>query len=147
MRRSLVVLGVALAAVVGCDESPSDLDRDAYVGQNRELLRTIPPFPGARPGKTTSSGYALTEQSEAIAGYSTYRTDKLPRDARPSAVTAYYRRKLRPEWQVLDGREGQWRNFRKGDAFLHLLVSGGVVDLNVDHDCYKGGPTPRCGGP
>jgi hypothetical protein len=80
--------------------------------------------PGARPGKTTSSGYALTERSEAIAGYSTYRTDKLPRDARPSAVTAYYRRKLRPEWQVLDGREGQWRNFRKGDAWCRPEVRG-----------------------
>lgn len=147
------VVVIALAAwTIGCDEAGGDVDRDFYVAQNRALLRTIPAFPGATRGTTiTSSAYQLTELTDAPAGYSTGRTDRLRYRPPPSRVIAYYRRKLRPDWhpdRSLPGGVGSfWINLRKGDAHLYVMVGGGVVDLDVDHDCFKGGPTPRCGGP
>ena len=146
-----VVVVIALAAfTIGCDGASGDVDRDSYVAQNRALLRTIPAFPRANRGtKTTSSAYQLTELTDATAGYLTSRTDRLPRSTPPSLVLAYYRRKLRPDWRLdrsLPGVVGSyWMNLRNGDAFLYVMVGGGVVDLEIDHDCFKGGPS--CGGP
>ena len=153
-RGGVGVVGLLMLALgcAGCGDS-GDVDRDSYVAQNQALLQTIPSFPGAKQrGKVESSGYKLADRADApTAGYSTSRTDRLPPRTSRSRVLAYYRRKLRPDWRPdrsLPGGAGSfWMNLRNGDAHLYVEVGGGVVDLSVDHDCFKGGRTPRCGGP
>jgi hypothetical protein len=141
-------VGVAIAAVaVGCGGGGDDVDRDGYVKENLALLRTLPSFPGARLGRVEALPYKANEQSDAVAGYWAARTDRLPTGVRPAAVIAYYRRELRREWRIDDISKAPSISLRKGDAYLHVLAGGGVVDVEVDHDCYKGGSSPTCGGP
>ena len=86
--------------------------------------------------------YKANEQSDAVAGYWSARTDKLPDGTKAGAVVRYYQRELRAEWRVEDISKAPSISMRKGDAYLHVLVGGGVVDVEVDHDCR-----PNCGGP
>jgi hypothetical protein len=141
-------IAVAIAAVVvGCGDDSNDVDRRSYVKQNLALLKTVPVFPGARLGKVESVAYKASEQSDAIVGFGTIRSDALPARARPSAVVAFYRRELGREWRVVDISKAPSISLRKGDSYLHVLAGGGVVDVEVDHDCYKGGSSPVCFGP
>ena len=114
---------------------------------NVALLRALPAFPGARLGKVEALPYRADEQSDAIAGYWASRIDRPPGGTSPATVIAYYQRELRPAWQVVDLSKAPSLSARKGDAYVHVLAGGGVVHIEVDHDCYKGGASPRCGGP
>lgn len=143
--RSLSVAGAIAALAAGCDEG-DDVERESYVRANVALLRAVPEFPGARLGKVEALPYRASEQSDAIAGYWASRIDRVPGGTRPAGVIAYYQRELRP-WQVVDLSKAPSISLRKGDAYLHVLAGGGVVHIEVDHDCYKGGASPRCGGP
>ena len=139
---SLVVLVLISAVAVGCADGSSNLDRESYGKKNMAVLRSLPTYPGAQPGKVELLPYKANEQSDAVAGYWSARTDKLPDGTKAGAVVRYYQRELRAEWQVEDISQAPSISMRKGDAYLHVLVGGGVVDVEVDHDC-----TPNCGGP
>jgi hypothetical protein len=139
MRWSLVVVVVVVALVpAGC----GDVDRESYTEKNVSLLRTLPTYPGARPvGKVDHSGYKANEHSDAIVGYFSSRTFKLPAGTKAGAAVRYYQREL-DDWKVEDISKAPSISLRKGDAYLHVLAGEGEVDLEVDHDC-----TPGCGGP
>jgi len=142
--RSIWLGGVVVIAAVasGCADDSSDLDRESYGKKNLALLRSLPTYPGARPGKVELLPYKANEQSDAIAGYWSSRTDKLPSGTKAGAAVRYYQRELRPDWEVEDISKAPSISMRKGDAYLHVLAGSGEVDVEVDHDC-----TPGCGGP
>jgi hypothetical protein len=143
-----LALLLAAALVAGCGDA-DPVDRNSYVENNVALLKTVPAFPGAKPGPVDSEPYKNNEQPDAeTIGYGTTRADEVPAATRPSAAIAFYRRALRARrWKELDVSAAPSVSLRKGDAYLHVLAGRGGVDLEIDHDCYKGGPSPMCFGP
>jgi hypothetical protein len=140
--------GIALAAAAVLVSGCGDVDRDSYVKKNVAVLKTVPTFPGARPGGFESGPYKGGDNAGArTIGYGTTRIDTLPGATRPAKVIAFYRRALRGAWQIVDDSAAPSLSLRKGDAYLHVLPGGGEVYLEIDHDCYKGGSSPRCFGP
>jgi hypothetical protein len=61
-------------------------------------------------------------------------------------VIRFYRRTLRRGWRVVDVSAAPSLSLRESDAYLHIHAGGGVVDLEVDHDRYKGRSSPACFG-
>jgi hypothetical protein len=141
-----VTVAVAVAAV-GCSEDGGGVDRASYVKKNLAVLETVPPFPGARAVGVQSVAYRATEQSDAVAGYGTIRGYHTPARTRPSSVVAFYRRELRQDWRVVDVSTVPTVSLRRGDAYLYIMAGPGGVNIEIDHDCYKGGPSPVCFGP
>jgi hypothetical protein len=140
----------ALIVAVAVPASGDAIDRKSYIEQNLALLRTVPAFRGARLLRVDESGYKANELSDAIVGYGTTREYSLRRSVRPGVVIAFYRRVLRHSWRVLDvfrSRGLAQLNLRRGNAYLEVLATRGHVDVEVDHDCYKGGRSPVCFGP
>jgi len=143
MARGLLALSLVAAAVAGC----GGLDRDEYVDKNLALLKQVPAFPGARLVRVESAPYEDGDTPDAdTIGYGTTRLYKLPDRASPNDVISFYRQALRG-WRVVDLSMAPSLSLRKGDAYLHLLPSGEQLIVEIDHDCYKGGPSPRCFGP
>jgi hypothetical protein len=139
-----LVLVVAAMHVGGCG---SDVDRAPYVEKNQALLESVPSFPGAKQGGFESTPYKGSDNSgAAIIGYGTTRVDTLPAGTRTAKAIAFYRRALGGTWEIVDVSEAPSLSLRKGDAYLHLLFGGGEVLAEIDHDCYKGGSSPRCFG-
>jgi hypothetical protein len=142
-RRLLALSLVVVAAVAGC----GGLDRDEYVDKNLALLKQVPAFPGARLVRVESAPYEDGDTSDAdTIGYGTTRLYKLPDRTSPNDVITFYRQTLRG-WRVVDLSMAPSLSLRKGDAYLHVLPSGEQLIVEIDHDCYKGGPSPRCFGP
>lgn len=146
-RWSLVVVVLAVSGCGGANTTK--LDRNAYVAKNVALLKAIPVFRGAQLGPFDSEAYRANELPGATtAGFGTTRTDELPNGTRTSAVIAFYRRALGAAgWQVDYVSRGQSIDFRKGDAYADVWPHDGAVAIEVDYDCYKGGPSPVCFGP
>jgi hypothetical protein len=143
--RSLALLAVAGALACGCDRG---VDRDRYVERNMALLKTLPAFPGARLVKFASTPYKGNELPGArTIGYGTTGVYSVSSATRPRSVIAFYRRALRGSWRVVDISAAPSISLQKGDAYLHVLSGPGEVLVEVDHDCYKGGTSPRCFGP
>jgi hypothetical protein len=154
LRRPAVrVLLVALCAtafvagsVVGCDRS---VDRQSYVAANVALLQHVPAFPGSRLTAVDSSGYKSGENAFAqTIGYFTTRTYVLPRTVAVPAVLAFYRRALARSWRLQ--QVYPWvaeMNFRRGNAYLEVIVQRRSLQIMVDQDCYHGSATSGCGGP
>lgn len=144
--RSLIGVVVLATALAGCGGSA--VERGSYVRSNVVLLNTVPVFPGASLRTVSSSPYKGTEFAGAdTIGYGTTRTFALRRSASPKNVIAFYRRALLGRWQLVATSAGQYGSWRNGDAYLHILAGPRRLLVVVDHDCYKGGPSPRCFGP
>jgi hypothetical protein len=119
-----LALGLTIGALTaGCGD---EVERDPYVRANRALLDSVPRFPGAQLTQVSSSGYQANEQTQ---------------------VMRFYRRTLRRGWRLVDVAAAPSLSLQKGDAYLHILAGGGVIDVEGDHDCYKGGSSPTCFGP
>jgi hypothetical protein len=126
---ALVVLGFA-----GCGGG----DRKAYVKANEALFERLPRFPGSRVEDETTTTYH-TEESGPVAGYSTRFELTLPSQATADDVAAFYRRRLGPQWRLVENLGGSVLNYRSGKAFLSVnLENAGVhmLEIAVDHDYY-----------
>jgi hypothetical protein len=144
-RPPAVALAAAAVLLSGCFGG-SGVDRDSYVKKNVALLKTLPTFPGARAGGFESGPYKGGDSPGAkTIGYGTTRDYTF--SAAPARVIAFYRRALHGEWQLVDVSEAPSLSLRKGDAYVHILVGRGNAMVEIDHDCYKGGSSPRCFGP
>ena len=144
-RRLPAVLAAAAALVAGCG---GGVDRDSYVEKNLALLKTVPPFPGASLVKVDSAPYKGSDIPGArTIGYGTTRVYAVSAATPSTAVIAFYRRALRGAWRVLDVSAAPSVSLRSGDAYLHVFAGDGQVFVEIDHDCYKGGSSPRCFGP
>jgi hypothetical protein len=136
---AVLVAGASLFAYAGLGWGP-DADRDSYVAKNIALLETVPNFPGATLVDASSESYRLTEQPGArSAGYGTTRSYRLPPATPPIEVIRFYRRALQPEWKRITdaGSPDQHLALRRGHAYLDVFTANGMVDVTIDHNCYR----------
>ena len=129
LRRVAIVVAVGAAFVVAVAgglgysgkyveyASRDDVDRAAYVGENRKLLARVPRFPGAT---WVSVHHEATRYHEDmcflvcdtfIDGYITYVTYERPAGATTDSIIQFYRRTLPPlGWRASSvGRSFGWR--------------------------------------
>ena len=139
-RRGLAVLAgtVVLAPIptgfAGCGHL-STLDRDAYVRANERLFAQLPRVPGARVIHEISTAYR-EEDSGPVAGYTTRFELALPLRTTPGNVRAFYTRRLRPRWRLVENLRGRVLNFRRGDRFVSInLLNARLhrLEVAVDH--------------
>lgn len=142
-----VVCVAALALVGGCGDE--DLERTPYVEKNLALLQAVPAYPSSKRVRFVSSPYRENDTPDArVAGYGTTRVDAISSATPPAAVIAFYRRTLaRDGWRVVDLSKAPSISLRRRDAYLHILAGRGEVDVEADHNCYKGRSSPSCFGP
>jgi hypothetical protein len=139
----VAVLSVLALLVSGC----GGIDRDRYVARNVALLNSLPFVPGARATRTDSSPYKNNDTAAAhTIGYGTTRLYRLPRRVTPERAVRFYRTHL-VGWKVEDVSAAPSLSVSRGDAYVHVLAGGGKLYVEVDHDRFKGGSSPRCFGP
>ena len=130
-------LGVALlvpATVAAAACAVGGPDRDSYVKANEALFQQLPKFPGARLREEVSAPYSAQEDGPTV-GYTTRFVYDLPQNADASAVTRFYRRRLRPKWQLVE-ELGPVNNYRNGHAFVSVNADNWEVhmfEIAVDH--------------
>ena len=127
----IVLLGLGL---VGCGGG----DRTAYVKANKTLFEQLPRFPGSRVEGETTTAYH-SEEGGPVAGYSTRFDLTLPPQATADAVGAFYRRRLGPQWRLVESLGGLVLNFRKRKAFLSVNLENAdvqMLEIAVDHEYY-----------
>jgi hypothetical protein len=141
--------GVIAAALVGsvllgCGGP----DKGKYVHENLRLLDSFPVLSGARAVSTESFAYKDNDTAAArTIGYGTTRTYRLPARVSPREAVMFYRRALAGSWRAVDVSLAPSVSLRNGDAYVHVLGGRRTVIVEIDHDCYKGGASPRCFGP
>ena len=126
---TLLVLGLAAAAAATAR---------AYVKANEALFEQLPRFPGSRVEDETTTAYHADE-SGPVAGYSTRFDLALPPRATADAVGSFYRRRLGPQWRLVENLGGSVLNFRKGRAFLSVNLENAdvqMLEIAVDHEYY-----------
>jgi hypothetical protein len=126
---TLLVLGVA-----GCGGG----DRKAYVKANKALFEQLPRLPGSRVEDETTTAYHADE-SGPVAGYSTRFDLSLPSEATAGDVGSFYRRRLRPQWRLVENLGGSVLNFRRGRAFVSVNFENAgahMMEVAVDHEYY-----------
>jgi len=142
-----IAIALATVAVSGCAvDGGNELGQGEYVRENVVVLRSIPGPPSGRLIEQVSRPYRESEQDGAdIIGYWTIRRYATPRNLTPQEVIGFYRQRLATDWDIQQQSATPSLSYRKGDAYLHILPGDGNVIVEVDHDCYKGRPSPRCG--
>ena len=126
---TLLVLGLA-----GCGGG----DRKAYVKANETLFEQLPRFPGSRVENETTTAYHADE-SGPVAGYSTRFDLTLPSQATAGDVGSFYRRRLGPQWRLVENLGGLVLNFRRERAFLSVNLENAdahMMEIAVDHEYY-----------
>lgn len=127
-----LVLGLA-----GC--SGGDRDRRAYVKANETLFEQLPHFPGSRVENETTTMYHADE-SGPVAGYSTrFDLTLPPRAGGADTVGSFYRRRLGPQWRLVENLGGTVLNFRKGRGFISVNLENAdaqMLEIAVDHEYY-----------
>jgi len=148
VRRVVIVAAVGATSVVAVAgglaysgkyveySSRDDVDRGAYIGENRKLLAQVPRFPGATRIDVRHEATRYYEDmcflicDRFIDGYITYVTYERPAGATTDSIIRFYRRTLPPlGWRPTSvGRSFGWRaepapkvtgvGFRLGDARL-----------------------------
>lgn len=133
LRTALAPALVLLALLpLGCGSSV----RADYVKHNEELFRSLPTFPGAVKTAESSAPYA-TEEEGPTRGYTTTFRFRLPADASADEVAAFYRRRLRPGWRLVERLGGPALNFRRGSAFVSINLEssrGHELEVTVDYN-------------
>jgi hypothetical protein len=132
--------------VTACGSGAQDEVRAPYVRENLALLRSIPAVPHAKLVRTESNPYRESEQDDApVTGYGTTRVYNLSRGTHAESAVGFYRRALADRWTEVAGSR-EYVSLKHGDAYLHILAGRGRLDVEVDHDCYKGDASPHCFG-
>lgn len=133
---AVVVAGLLIAGgAFGCG---SEVDRGDYVQANEALFERLPGFPGARLAEETSTAYRPSE-SGPIVGYGTLFELEFPSEATASDVSAFFQRRLRPKWRLIETLEGPVLNFRKSQASVSINLENAhihILEIAVDHAFY-----------
>jgi hypothetical protein len=112
----LTVLATAIAVLGGCGVGADDVDRAAYLSENRELLTRAPLFPGSRRVSVRheathySSDDCLILCDSYIDGYITHVTFKSPSGTTAAQITRFFDQQLPP----LGWRRANWGNLPAG---------------------------------
>ena len=132
--RAVGVITLLMLGLAGCGGG----DRKAYVKANETLFEQLPRFPGSRVEDETTTTYHADE-SGPVAGYSTRFDLTLPPQATADAVGSFYRRRLGPQWRLVEDIGGLVHNFRRGKAFLSVNLENAhahMLEIAVDHEYY-----------
>ena len=143
------ILAVTTSALVAtaCGTGARDEARAPYVRENVALLTSLPVVPHAKLVRTASNPYREREQDDApVKGYGTTQVYNLPNGTHAESAIDFYRRALDGRWTEVAGSD-EYVSLKRGDAYLHILAGGGRLYVEIDHDCYKGDPSPHCFGP
>jgi hypothetical protein len=127
-----VALAVALAGCGGGVQCRS------YVKANHALFERLPTYPGARLRTETSTAYR-SDDSGPVSGYGTRFELDLPPSATAATVGAFYRRRLEPQWRLVERLDGPVLNFRRARAFVSINLDNAPVhrlEIAVDHSYY-----------
>jgi hypothetical protein len=138
LKAAVLALLAAAAGLAGC-AAGSTVDRGDYVRANEALYAKLPHLPGARLQSTTSTAYRTTE-SGPVVGYGTRFDLSLPRHATAATVSAFFLRRLRPEWRLVERLDGPVLNFQKGKAQLSINLDSWrahLLEVAVDHAGYR----------
>ena len=146
--RKLVITLAAISApivlvvfVIPYVTSDPSVGKRTYVGENAKVLRRLPVFPGALELRRAVTP---VRSSNVETGWMTTVTYRLPAQAQPPQVDAFYRERLRT-WRTrplrrpggVPGSPARTR-FRRGDELV-VLRTGGVgaerrtFDVGVDY--------------
>jgi hypothetical protein len=132
--RAVGVIALLVLGLAGCGGG----DRGSYVKANKTLFEELPRVPGSRIEDETTTAYHA-EESGPVAGYSTRFDLTLPPQATADAVGSFYRRRLGPQWRLVENLGGSVLNFRKGKAFLSVNLENAhahMLEIAVDHEYY-----------
>lgn len=119
---------------VGC----GGVDRGAYIKANERLAAALPIFPGSTLRSETSTPYYQSEV-DPPAGYTTLVDLKLPKTATTADVSDFFRRRLGPQWQLVETLDGRILNFRHGKSFVSVNLMNEPshsLEIDVDHAYY-----------
>lgn len=139
MRALFVVAAVAslFVAIVGTTRYA---ERERYIAANEAIFAELPMYPGAHVKSATSSEYRESE-SGPVAGYLTLYLLDVPPGTDPDAVAVLYKRKLRPEWTLVEEIDeppsvaGPILGFHRDAARVGINLEswrGGVLEISVD---------------
>jgi hypothetical protein len=112
---TVVVLGTGIALIGGCGNR-DDVDRAAYLSENRELLARVPLFPGARrvSVRHEATRYVYDDCpilcDSYIDGYITHVTFKSPPGTTAAEITRFFERQLTP----VGWRRAHWGTYPAG---------------------------------
>jgi hypothetical protein len=113
------------------------VDQVAYVKANETVFDQLPVFLGARFREQSSAPYHSGEDGGGpVAGYTTLFLFGLPHEAPADDVAAFFRRRLQPQWRLVERLDGPVLNFRKGRSFVSINLEGWrshVLEIAVDH--------------
>jgi hypothetical protein len=120
-RRAIVVVALVgwIAAVSGCGGSGEDVDRAAYISENRRLLNQIPRFPDVhRVGVRHEATYRVFDYDDGcffwcgsfIDGYITHVSFRSPSGTTAAEVTRFFELRLPP----LGWRRAHWGKIPAG---------------------------------
>lgn len=152
VRVTAVLAAAVTLSCAGC--GGGGVDKAAYLAGNRAVLNAVPVFAGARVLGTTTAPF-FAEGTSGTQGYTTDVRYRLPRGVSVTDVAAFYRRRLRSRWalvEVLRGgsRDGPVLNFCRGKAFVSINLQSKrqhILEIDSDHAFYGGpGRPPRCTG-
>ena len=112
----LTVVAIGIAALGGCGVGADDVDRAAYLSENRGLLAGAPLFPGSRrvsvrhEATHSSSDDCLIFCDSYIDGYIIHVTFRSPARTTAAQITRFFDRQLPP----LGWRRANWGNLPAG---------------------------------
>ena len=120
-RRAIVVIVLVgcVGVNAGCGSSGEDVDRAAFVRENRRLLDQIPPFPGARRIDVHNEAtYRVYDYDDGcffwcgsfINGYITHVTFQSPAGTTAAEITKFFEQRL----PALGWRRAHWGKLPAG---------------------------------
>lgn len=130
---ALVGLAVLLA---GCGGGGKTTKAD-YVKANESLFKSIPAYPQA---KVASEGTSTYTGSGSSVGYQTRFNLTLPPNANVDALQSFFAGHLQPDWKLVAQLDGPVLNFRKGNAFVSVNLTGAHghrAQVTVDQAFYS----------
>jgi hypothetical protein len=130
---ALVGLAVLLA---GCGGGGTSSKAD-YVKANESLFKSLPAYPQQKVASEGTSTYTGTKGS---LGYQTRFNLTLPEKATVDTLQSFFAGHLQPDWKLVAQLDGPVLNFRKGNAFVSVNLTGAHLhsaQVTVDQAFYS----------
>jgi hypothetical protein len=128
--RAVGVIALLVLGLAGCGGG----DRKAYVKANETLFEQLPRFPGSRVENETTTAYRANE-SGPVAGYSTRFDLTLPSQATAGDVGSFYRRRLGPQWRLVENLGGLVLNGPYGREAKNSFQNEPLGSFDRRHGC------------
>ena len=128
------LLGLAVL-LAGCGGGGKSSKAD-YVKANESLFKSLPAYPQEKVASEGTSTYTGTSNS---VGYETRFNLTLPEKATVDTLQSFFAGHLQPDWKLVAQLDGPVLNFRKGNAFISVNLTGAHghrAQVTVDQAFY-----------